>query len=703
MNSVNQSMDSTSEELEKRLSELARSKSRLELINRLLINLSSVAGLDNMVEHILAILMQAIGGANISIFYHLDGTWQFRDIYGTNRQLQEPEDPDVIRALAGGKALKIRDPLMQAPYPGGSGLVAVENWIFPLLSRERKVGAVCMEGIQLNDGSIFEELQPFFVYAALMLDNEISNYSRLSEAHRRLQDSETLYRTLFEQSPDGIVLWSVPDLKPLQFNPAAHKLLGYSREEFAGLTVADFDISLSTADIADRLDTLLREGTANFESIHRTKSGESRNMLITSKTLELAGRPMVLAIHRDITKRRRAEEERFKMEQQLLHTQKLESLGVLAGGIAHDFNNILTAIIGNADLALMRINRESPAVENLHRIEQAASRAADLAKQMLAYSGRGKFVLENLEMNRLLEEMLHMLEVSISKKVVLRFNLHQPLPTVEADATQLRQVIMNLIINASEAIGDKSGVIAITTGCMDCDESYLKDVWLDENLSDGLYVYLEIADSGCGMDRETLARIFDPFFTTKFTGRGLGMAAVLGIVRGHKGAIKVYSEPGKGTSFKILLPASSRPEEIFNVEAQKDDWLGCGTVLLVDDEETVRGIGAEMLKELGFKVITANDGREALEIFKATPEICLVILDLTMPHMDGEECFRELRRHKPDIKVIMSSGYNEQEVTQRFVGKGLAGFIQKPYKFSTLRDNIRGLQTNSSLETETVR
>jgi len=310
---------------------------------------------------------------------------------------------------------------------------------------------------------------------------------------------------------------------------------------------------------------------------------------------------------------------------------------------------------------------------------------------MLAYSGKGKFVVENIDLNHLLEDMLYMLEVSISKKAILRFNLHQPLPTVEVDTTQMRQIVMNLVINASEAIGDKSGVIAITSGCMDCDRNYLNDVWLDENLSDGLYVYLEIADTGCGMDKATMAKLFDPFFTTKFTGRGLGMAAVLGIIRGHKGAIKVYSEPGKGTAFKVLLPASGRPAEIFNGESHHDDWHGSGKVLLVDDEETVRGIGVEMLKELGFVPITANDGREAVAIFKQNPDICLVILDLTMPHMDGEQCFRELRQIKPDVKVIISSGYNEQEVTQKFVGKRLAGFIQKPYRFSTLKDVIKGV------------
>jgi signal transduction histidine kinase/CheY-like chemotaxis protein len=424
-------------------------------------------------------------------------------------------------------------------------------------------------------------------------------------------------------------------------------------------------------------DNLLKQSSQLLEEISTRKTAEE----------ELAAKNRQL--EHEISIRKQAEDERNKMENKMQQTQKLESLGVLAGGIAHDFNNILTAIIGNAELALLRINKESPGVDNLHKIEEAAARAADLAKQMLAYSGKGKFVIENINLNLLLEDMLHMLEVSISKKAVLRFNLIPDLPSVEADATQIRQIVMNLVINASEAIGEKSGVIAVTTGCMDCNKEYLKDVWLDENLTQGLYVYLEIADTGCGMDKETQAKLFDPFFTTKFTGRGLGMAAVLGIVRGHKGAIKVHSEPGKGTSFKILLPASGKPANVFNHNSNENNWKGSGTVLLVDDEETVRGIGKEMLQEFGFTTITANDGREAVEIFKTTPDISFVILDLTMPHMDGEQCFRELRQFKPDVTVIMSSGFSEHEVTQKFMGMGLAGFIQKPYKLSALKEAIQ--------------
>jgi PAS domain S-box-containing protein len=504
----------------------------------------------------------------------------------------------------------------------------------------------------------------------------------LSE-RRQIEEMVLLLKESVENSSDAIGMAS-PEGKHIYQNKSFTALFGEIGNN-------PFDLFVDQKAVHEMFSVVMAGGQWSGEVRMYAKDNRVADILLRSYANKDANGRIIglVGIHTDITERKRAEEEREQLEHQLLHSQKLESLGVLAGGIAHDFNNILMAIIGNADLALMRINKESPAVENLHKIEQASARAADLAKQMLAYSGKGKFVIESLNLNCLLEEMLHMLEVSISKKAVLRFNLHDSLPAVEADATQLRQIIMNLVINASEAIGDKSGVIAITTGCMDCDRNYLKDVWLDENLNDGQYAYLEITDTGCGMDRETMAKIFDPFFTTKFTGRGLGMAAVLGIVRGHNGAIKVYSELKKGTTFKVLLPASTRPHEIFNHDSHTDDWHGSGTVLLVDDEETVRGVGKEMLQELGFNAITANDGRDALDIFKHTPNISYVILDLTMPHMDGEQCFRELKRLNHNVKVILSSGYNEQEVTQKFVGKGLAGFVQKPYKLSVLRDVLR--------------
>jgi CheY-like chemotaxis protein len=350
------------------------------------------------------------------------------------------------------------------------------------------------------------------------------------------------------------------------------------------------------------------------------------------------------------------------------------------------------AILGHAELARDEISPMSPVRNSLDEIEKASRRAAELCRQILAYSGRGKFVIETLAPSDLVEEMVHLLRTSISKKTILNMNFDRTQLCMQGDPTQIRQVIMNLIINASEAIGEDSGVITISTGALECTRGYLSEALLGEDLGEGLYIYLEVSDTGRGMDEETLGRIFEPFFTTKFTGRGLGLSAVLGIVRGHKGALRVSSEVGKGTTFRILFPAV---EEAAAPPAEKDlaagdTWKGTGRVLLVDDEETIRVLGKRMLERLGFAVLTASDGREALRIYQdREEEIDLVLLDLTMPHMNGEEAFRELRRINPAIRVILSSGYTEHEIVARFAGKGLAGFIQKPYTVAALRDRLR--------------
>ena len=399
-----------------------------------------------------------------------------------------------------------------------------------------------------------------------------------------------------------------------------------------------------------------------------------------------------LGILLDITLRKEAEQKRVELDAPLQQSQKLESLGILAGGIAHDFNNILMAILGNVDLALLDLPESHPSRVYLGDVEKATRRAAELCRQMLAYSGKGRFVVERVNLNDVIDEMARMLEISISKKANLRFGFAANLPPIEVDVSQLQQIIMNLVINASEAIGNRSGTISIVTGAMECDRHYLSNTWLKQELSEGLYVYLEVSDSGCGMKTEVLERMFDPFFTTKFTGRGLGLAAVLGIVRGHKGSLKVYSEPGRGTTFKVLFPPASGEalEAIERPHLLQQPWLGHGALLLVDDEETVRVLGKQMIERLGFRCLTAADGEEALACFRAhSHEITVVLLDLTMPHMDGEATFRELRRLKPDVRVVISSGYNQQDVTQRFAGKGLAGFIQKPYRLALLTEILR--------------
>ncbi len=397
------------------------------------------------------------------------------------------------------------------------------------------------------------------------------------------------------------------------------------------------------------------------------------------------------ALGREVQRRKEAEAQRRKLEEQMLQTQKLESLGVLAGGIAHDFNNLLTSVIGYCDLAQLEVAPSSPAYTLIEDAVQGARRAAELTQQMLAYAGKARFTVGPVQLSQLVMDITRLLEVSISKKCVLRYDLMPELPHCEADATQLRQVIMNLLINASEAIGDRSGTITIATGAAWCDAQYLRENHVDDGLAEGLYVHLKVADSGHGMTADVRARIFDPFYTTKFTGRGLGLAAVLGIVRAHGGAIRVYSEPGRGTTFKLLFPALPVAEGVpVRAPAADAGWRGSGTVLVVDDEESIRALGQHILERLGFTVVTAADGREALhryrELADASP---IVLLDLTMPHLDGAATFRELRQLRPDVRVVLMSGYSEQAVEPQFAGKGLAGFIQKPFRLDELRRVIR--------------
>lgn len=417
------------------------------------------------------------------------------------------------------------------------------------------------------------------------------------------------------------------------------------------------------------------------------------NLITTSLSRQSANvMPLLFLSVTDITERKWAEEKRLQLERQMQQTQKLESLGVLAGGIAHDFNNLLTVILGNASLALDELPPLTPARDSILSIEETSLRASELCRQMLAYSGKGQCVIENIRLRDLIGEMVSLLKASISKKAIFNLNLKESLPPLRGDPSQVRQVVMNLVINASEALGEGTGAITLSTGMMDCTDDYLSEAFLDESLTEGAYVWLEVSDTGCGMDKEIQRRIFEPFFTTKFTGRGLGLSAVLGIVRGHKGTLKVYSEPGRGTTFKVLFPAvlDEKSQAGRSLGTRSVGWKGTGTILLVDDEELVRVMGIRMLERIGFEVIAATDGREAVEIYRERQQqIALVLLDLTMPDLDGEETFRELRRINPQVCVVMSSGYTESEIAPRFAGKRLSGFLQKPYTLDALTESLR--------------
>lgn len=392
------------------------------------------------------------------------------------------------------------------------------------------------------------------------------------------------------------------------------------------------------------------------------------------------------AVGRDLTEERKAQLVRQE-------SQKLESLGLLAGGVAHDFNNLLTAMLGNLNLAQVRLPADSGAQTHLANLESTVVRASELTRQLLAYSGKGHFVVKSVDLSRAVREIGHLLSVTIPKRIHVAYQLEDGLPPVEADPAQLQQVVMNLVTNAAEAIealGEREGAIRIATGTQTLDERYILTTFPGQPLVPGDYVTLEVCDDGQGMTPEVLSRIFDPFFSTKASGRGLGLSAMLGILRGHRGGLKVYTEPGKGSTFKLFFPASDiAPDEAAAEQAPAVGRRFSGLALVVDDEPLIREAAAEMLQLLGFETLQASDGEEALaELARRPDEIRLVLMDLTMPGMDGREAFRHMKLRRPDLRVILSSGYSEQEAVQAFRGKGLAGFIQKPYRMADLGEAV---------------
>ncbi|HEX9080405.1 MAG TPA: ATP-binding protein, partial [Desulfuromonadaceae bacterium] len=484
-------------------------------------------------------------------------------------------------------------------------------------------------------------------------------------AEASLRASEEKFRTFVENSFD--VIFVLDPAGVFQFaSPSWHKHFGFPASEVVGCDFRPFVHPDDAAPCVEYLKNVMATGQGATSPPYRVRHADgSWRLFIANGTCytDPNGVRLYVGTGRDISDQKRAEEERLSLERNLLHTQKLESLGVLAGGIAHDFNNLLAAILGNLDLTLFRLDPASPAVAGITRAIQACRRASDLTQQMLAYSGKGVFQLKEIDLGRVVEENLELLRTTVPKAITLTLDTTNDLPLVNADPGQIQQVVMNLITNASEAIGDAPGTIVVTTGVRECDESLLKRSRLPEKPPPGRYASIEVSDSGCGMDQETQSRIFEPFFTTKFTGRGLGMSAILGIIKAHNGAILMESEPGRGTTFTVLLPVSTEDRGIPREEAAPQEPAEArpgftGTVLVVDDEPVVREICVDYAGSFGFDTLSASDGVEAVELFRQHADaIVLVILDLTMPRMDGVATFRELKRIRPSVKVIASSGY----------------------------------------------
>jgi two-component system cell cycle sensor histidine kinase/response regulator CckA len=420
-----------------------------------------------------------------------------------------------------------------------------------------------------------------------------------------------------------------------------------------------------------------------FAQTHRIVRPDGTQRTVTSQgkvIVDEGGRPVrMLGTCQDVTEREQAEARRRQTEAQIQHAQKLESLGVLAGGVAHDFNNLLTAMLGYTSLARSMLPADAPIVPLLLEVEKAAERAAELTQRMLAYSGKGRFVAEPCNLSVLVRDMAKLLETIVSPRAVLRLELNPRLPLIEGDAAQLRQVITGLISNASEALGDKEGVITVRTGVVTADADSLRSAYLADDLPGGEYVFVEVIDTGCGMGPETLARVFEPFFSTKFVGRGLGLAATLGVVRGHRGAVKVTSAVGQGSTFQLFIPRAGGERAASTPDADLLAWRDTGTILAVDDEEGIRLLAQTVLQQAGFRVVVAHDGQEGIEVFQKHPEIVLVLLDLTMPRRGGVQALEVMRRLRDHIPVVLMSGYSLNDMPLGLVKEGLVGFLQKPF------------------------
>jgi two-component system, cell cycle sensor histidine kinase and response regulator CckA len=468
-------------------------------------------------------------------------------------------------------------------------------------------------------------------------------------------------------------------------NHQACESLGYTREEMESLSVFDFDTSTTPERWREHRALTRISGARTFTAVHRRKDGREIPVEISVKQFMFEGERFSVSFVKDISERVQAEQEKRKLEARVLQSQKLESLGILAGGIAHDFNNLLMAIVGNLEIARCEVPALASEISVLRDAESAAKQAADLCRQLLIYAGKGNSKVEPVDVGKLLRDQLQMLEVTASKATRLVLNLAERLPQINADPSQLRQVFMNLILNAAEAIGAAPGVISITTSVVNCDHDYLEGFQSTGILAPGRYVSLEVSDTGCGMDAAVRQRIFDPFFSTKTAGRGLGLSAVRGIVGHHKGGIRVYSEPGRGTTFRLVFPVPSELDPAPAPEPAAQAWQGSGLVLLIDDEPALRRLGKRMLQRLGFETVVAANGVEGLALFREHQDkITYVLLDWTMPEMGGGETLRELRRIEPKVRVVLASGHAPDDIL-REVGVGrVSALVRKPYNLEEL-------------------
>jgi len=648
-------------EVLRRTEELDRSNRRLKFITESTSRLAGCLDFQTLGRSLLetfAHILKATGGS----FYYNDG-----------------ETLRLIHRIGAVRAPEV------LPLPPGewSGEANDSAFVYPLLDNEGRVlGLVsldCPDGVEPTDldkemgaiiGSYADEALRAIVYLT------------------RLKTSEERYRSLYEQAGEGIILNDM-DMNIVDANPRALEILGYSHSELVGLHLGDLlhPDDLKAAPVESIQRRVLDGDNVSIERRYRGASGQYIPVQVTVSFMPNTGLNQVFI--QDISERKRAEEERERLVAQLQQSQKMEAIGTLAGGVAHDFNNLLQAINGYTQLLLLAKEANNPDRPSLKEIEKACARAGQLVKQLLLFSRKVEAEPRPLNLNEEVGQAGRMLERTIPKMIEIEIHPERRLWTVQADPVQIEQALLNLGGNAADAMPD-GGRLVIETQNVVLDEEYARG---HPGASPGNYVLLTVSDTGCGMDQETLEHIFDPFFTTKEFGRGtgLGLASVYGIVKGHGGYIMCCSEPGQGTTFKIFLPGlEQNAGDVSGRELEDEPEGGTETILLVDDEAPIRDFATHVLGHFGYRIVTASNGREALEIYADQKDrIDLVILDIGMPVMGGYQCLQGLRQANPAGKVLIASGYSINGQAKKALEAGALGFIPKPYQVKDLLARVR--------------
>jgi len=512
--------------------------------------------------------------------------------------------------------------------------------------------------------------------------------SSLKHEQHLLSDNKISHRSLLDALPHALGVHS--DYRWIYCNAEAARLWGAdSPEEIIGTSIFDYLHSDDHEKIRQRVEQMAKTGRPApvVEERLLRKNGEQVMVKLLSSPVKHEGKQAFLVTADDVSQQKEYDAEHHHLKAQLEHAQRLESLGVLAGGIAHDFNNLLTAILGNAELARGKLDDKPAVTGHIDNIVGSCDNAAELCKQMLAYAGKGSYEMRVINLNDMVKTMGKLIRASVSSNIALKIKLESDLPGIEGDTAQIQQLILNFIVNSADAIGSASGEIKVSTGVKKMTHEALNKLFNGSELPEDEYVILEVRDTGCGMDKAMQDKIFDPFFTTKETGSGLGLSAVLGIVRGHHGALQVFSTPGKGTAFRVYLPSTTQSfsEKIVST-VEVDAWRGDGKVLVVDDDLRVRNVAKAFVEKMNFEVITAEDGREGLEIFsKQHNNLVAVLLDMTMPIMGGVDAMAGMREVNARVPIIIVSGYSEVEAGALIRGDRPDAFLQKPFKAKGLK------------------